>query len=232
MSETASTEVEKVQTALDKIASNKAVSLKDVVGLLAPEPERLPVPEVLPLPAVITKEQREALAHLNNTFGAVVPTERRALESSEIEAIHDERKTLDQIEKLASNRKADIRTAVVNHFDVIQEEAGDVTEETPRDKEGHYVGAKVQEPIPNSDKKWSWEIRGGSPELNIAELERLADDETYEGFTRKDFLAMTTQTRVVDENKVMLAMKKNPELVRTIAKATKTSAKTGSLFVR
>lgn len=206
-----------------------AVSLSDLLKIVAAKPDPLPVPEHLPLPAQITPDQRKALERLPEVFGRVVPVERCSLQPVEVKALHVERETLDEIEKMAAKRKEGIRTAVCNHLDVLFERTqAEEAQAAPRDKDGHYVVAG-KTPIPDSDKCFSREVRGGAVALSPALLQALVEAGELE---HDDYLAMTTQERVLDENKVMLRLKKKPNLVSVLAKATTVGHSTASLYVR
>lgn len=212
------------------LVDGRIVTLADLKTRLAKPAVAPPVPDKVPLPAQITEDERKALAKLPEVFGSVVPVRKRELASVEVEAIYRERECLDVIAKMIDARKADIRTAVVNHFDAKLEATG--AEQTWRDAEGHYVVA-AHENIPNSKKCWSWEVREGSaPGITEASLKHLVDDPDS-SFTHEDYLAMTSQVRVVDENKFLLHLRKNPTLLGEISKAVEAKgAPVGGLYVR
>lgn len=223
-----STELVRTQIEHD-LANGKIVKLADLTKALAKPPTPPTPPAKVPLPAEITQAQREALELLPMIFGSVVPVEKRALQQSELTTLLTERQTLDTVEKMASERKADIRTSIVNHFDVVAEEQG-VPEGTWRDADGHIL---KEAHVNVESSAWSWEIREGSggnlTDLALADL--AADDSSP--FSREDYLACTAQVRVVDENKLLLHLKKNPHLAAEIAKAvTPKGAPVGSLYVR
>jgi len=208
------------RTALKKKVKDGTLDLAELYRLLA-APADAPKPVAKPpLPAVITDQQKEALAKLIEVFGKVVPTEARALTDEEISDLMEERTTLDQIDKLAEARKKEIRTTVLNHLD----QDGD----GPRDKEGHILTAG-RATSPSHGKAFSWEIgqRGGG--LDPASLLALVEDGTID---RSVYLEMTTQVRVIDENKVMLALKKHPELIDALGDAVTKTSQVGSLYVR
>jgi hypothetical protein len=228
------TELVKAQHGLRE---GQIVKLADLVKAVAPPPELPKVPEDIPLPAVITKAQTEALETLAAVYGQVVPTERRALTVIERAALREERETLDQIEGMAKKRKESIRTAVLNDLDVAFEEAcpkdddGNliVPEGIFRNDEGHWVEKST---MPCDDGKvWERRVSAGSVQLDPSKLLALAEDDEYPEFTRKDYLAMTEQVRVVDELKAMMHLKKNPALVSAIRKATTAKPATLSLYL-
>lgn len=218
-----------VQTAIEKLGSNKAVALKDVLALVAPPVPALPVPAKLPVPAVITDKQKAALNKLPKVFGLAVPDERRELTPEEVVSLVDEKQTFDEIDKLSKTRKESIRTTLFNHWDVEAESQG-IPEGTERDKDGHYILA-AETPVPEREKRWTRQLGEKAPTLDADALQELIDDPDVD-FTKEDYLSMTVQTRVFDENKAMLALKKNPKLVAAIARATKPGGKTASLYLR
>jgi len=210
------------RTALKRKVADGTIKLPDLWKALAvPAPsEAVAQP---PLPAVITEKQSAALAHLPEVFGKVIPTEVRALTPDEVTTLMDERLTLDEIAALAEDRKKEIRTTVLNHID---EEIGD--DETPRDKEGHVLtAAKI--PAPEFGKVFSWELRNNGGTLNPNALLALVEAGTID---RQVYLDMTTQVRVVDENKFMLQLKKHPELIDVLGDAVTETSQTGSFYVR
>lgn len=225
-------EVEVLRKATAAIAEGEVVKLDDVLKIIAPPPELPKIPEKIPLPALITEEQSKALERLAEVFGSVQPTTRRTLSKVECERLRDERETLDQIEQMVATRKESIRRAVMNHLDLEFEAMPE--DERPkgafRNADGHWVvpgRAHAGEGL-----EWSREVRSGAAKLDADMLQKLAESDEFPEFTRKDFLAMTTQVRVVDPNKVMLTIRKKPSILNAIRAATKSSVATASLFLR
>lgn len=245
MSETTATSLEAVpQEALEAV-NKGSISWKTLAELLTKgrKPVKVERPAVLPVPAEITEKQIEAMRHLLDVFGKVVPTERRALEVSEIAALIDERLTLDIIKEMAETRIGHIRTTVLNHMDVSKENAfdnvtdrplgGDLIEEALIDKEGHYVpDSKVQVGAPNQEKVFSWERSTIAPDIDLDALKGLADDETVPEFTHQDWLAMTEQVRVFNEHRAMIHVKKNTKLLAVLQRCAKAGTARGSLYMR
>jgi len=210
------------RTALKRKVADGTIKLPELWKALA-KPEAVEVAPQPPLPAVITEKQSAALAHLPEVFGKVVPTEARLLTDFEVADLMDERLTLDEVAALAEDRKKEIRTTILNHID---QEVGD--DETPRDKEGHVLtAAKV--PAPAFGKTFSWELRNNGGTLNPDALLALVEAGTID---RQVYLDMTTQVRVVDENKFMLQLKKHPELIDVLGDAVTDTSQTGSFYVR
>lgn len=216
------------------------ISYSDLISAIAPKPLALPAPAQAPLPAEITPKQKAALEKLPKVFGKVVPTERRALEPIEVGKLLDEREVLDEIATMAEKRKGGIRTTICNHLDVTAENDGKVEHDEDGniknvlfDKDGHYLlGGEAR--APKHEKMFRRELRSNSPTLSEGILKELADDPDIDFISHRDFLDMTSQVRVLDENKVMLALRKNPKLLMAIARATTsaTTPQTGSLNIR
>ena len=246
MSDTTATSLEAVpQEALEAV-NKGSISWKALAELLTKgrKPVKVERPAVLPVPAEITEKQIEAMRHLLDVFGKVVPTERRALETSEIAALIDERLTLDIIKEMAETRIGHIRTTVLNHMDVEKENAfdkvteprplgGDPIEDALIDKEGHYVpDSKVQAGAPNQEKVFSWERSNLAPDIDLDELRTVAEDEKVPEFTHQDWLAMTEQVRVFNEHRAMTHIKKNPGLLSILQRCAKPGTARGSLYMR
>ena len=200
--------------------------LKQILGAITTVQPTADVAEITPaLPVAITANQQAAIEALPSVYGKVVPTTKRTLSQSEIEALYTERKALDELEKLAKVRRESIRTAIVNHLD----ESIDDTEGLEQDADGHYLYAQLVR-VPTQSENFSWEIRQAAASLDadaLAELDREGkiDHELY--------LSMTTQVRVVDEMKVMAAIQTQPaEALEAIAQATRPGKTTGALYVR
>jgi len=213
------------------LVEGKIVSLADLRKVLARPASTVVETVTVALPAAVTAEESAALERLPLVYGTVVPDTKRQLSGAELTALHGERTTLDVIEKMVKARKEDIRDTIVNHFDERLREDGD-TEGAFIDDRGHFTVAAHQN-IDGTKKCWSWEVREGSGgDISETALKALADDPDSP-LTHDDYLAMTTPVRLVDEHKLMLHLRKRPELVGELSKAI--SAKgvpVGSLYVR
>lgn len=217
--------------AIDKAIAavkEKPLSLNEIAKIVAPPREAAKVPESIPLPAVISESQRKALEDLSHVYGQVVPAEKRALLPDEVRSLLTERRTLDEIEKLAKVRKDDIRTTVFNHFDVEAEGAG-IPEGAEKDKDGHLI-LKGEVVVPG-EGKFSRSVRSGSVSINPDKIKELGDDPEVEWITHEDYLACTTQVRVFDEEKAALLLRKKPELIRAIALASERTSSVAAFTV-
>lgn len=247
--EAMSASLARVASAVTKAASGE-ISYSDLLKLIAPEPTTAVVPAEAPKPAVITTEQRVALAKLTEVFGVVAPDSRRTLTVPEIASLVDERVILDEIATLVETRKTDgIREAVANHLDLlIDQEAAEAAQEgreyalPPKDVRGHYVreGRAV---APDKPKAFSRETRSGGVAMDPDVLRLLADDpslrervaEVLAGtgtYDHDDYLAMTRSTRVWDEAKVMMHLRTHPHLVHVLKLAITSHPRQASIYMR
>lgn len=200
--------------------------LRRFVPAVAPrvEIEQIDLPTVSPL----TDEQKAALTLLPKVFGKVNTTERRKLEPAELGDLLDERVVIGDIGAFLDKRKEAIRTMVLNHIDTAH---ADDKKPVEHDSKGHVlIAEKVR--VEGKAKCFSVELREGTPDVDADVLKEIAQDDAYPEFTNDDYLAMTTATRVVDEHKVMLALRKDPTLLRALAKATRPGKTTASLNLR
>lgn len=225
----ASAGIDKYAATISRLREGEIVGISDLVATLAPPASPGAPPSRAPLPAAITDAQHAALERLPEVFGSVVPTERRALSSDEVALLREERETVDTVAKMAAARKDDIAVTINNHFDCLLEAEG-VPEDVQTNKNGHYVVAG-RAPA-GEGKVWSREVRRGSSSIDPAELKAMAEDPDIPEFTHDDYLAMTEQVRVVEENRFMLHLKKNPHLLPIVARATRSSPSTSSIYLR
>lgn len=207
-----------------------SVSFNDILKVIAPKPTVPEVPRQAPTVAVITHNQRVALDRLAEVFGQCVPTEVRKLQPVEVTALVEEKECLDAIKRLVEDRHEGMRTTVFNHLDLECEEQGIHT--TARtDKRGHYVVKGQCVGAPGTGKKFTREVREGACHLSVDTLKGLIDHPGFD-FSNDDFLNMTSQVRVIDEHKVMLALKNKPTLINVIKEATERDAPVASLYLR
>ena len=215
----------KSQDELDSKIRAGTIKLADVVAKVGPPSEAIEKPFKLPVPAAITSAQTSALEKLTKVFGKVVPKSKRELTKKEIKDLHEERATLTAIEQMAKKRKEDIRTSVVNHFDTEKAFIGDF----PTDKEGHVLVAATV-PVDDTDQAFSWEVREGIPSFSPSLLKDL--DEKKE-IDHDLYLRLTDQVRVVNEQKVMIELAKDPDIILDLIRKTSVAGTpVGSLYVR
>jgi hypothetical protein len=231
------TEVEAVLLSTEaKLAKGEVVSFEKLLELLQPK-TALEVHTPPPPPALLlTSEQRDALDRVAEVFGRVAPDTRRELEPVEIAALIEERMVLDEIKGMAEKRQADIRTIVYHHFDTAYEQddiegnirraAGRV--EPERDKDGFYIHADEAR-VPGAPKVFKRETREYKPSLDAEILKAMDADGSLD---HEDFLAMTRQVRVVDENRFMDRLRTKPSLVKVISRAIRPGSRGTALFLR
>lgn len=201
-----------------------AVTLDKVLATIAPQPVEEAAPATLPVPREITQEEEQALVKVSEVFGKVTPTERRKLTPEEISKLIEEKETLDTLKKMADSRLDEgVKVAIHNHLDVEAEEQG-LTKDARRNANGHYIIGGEARGTANAPKRFTREVRNPKPSINAARLQELVDHDTW--------LAITRPERVLDENKLMLALRKNPELILKMAEATEIGKPVVSINLR
>lgn len=227
-----STEISLVDQGIAAVKKGTALTISDLMAILAPKPKAEEVTSTVPLPKKITPAQAAAMERVPEVFGKVVPTEPRLLVPTEVKALIEERMTLDEVKKMAESRLKDITIVAHNHMDREYEaQVPDPERRVPQDKDGHYIEAH-RAGVPEMDKEFSRETRGGTPTLVAATLQSFDTGEEDALLTHAEYLSMTTQVRVVDPAKVMAAVKKNPRLVEVIARATEPGVAGTSVYLR
>lgn len=201
----------------------------------ATEADSAPVVETpLPKPLVLSADEQEALeAFATQATNLMVPPNRRMMTVAELTSVTGFLATTKVVAKLVKRATEDtIKPAFHNHFDVKAEKDGVADPRTtPRHpKSGHYLledktSGKV-DGLPASAER---EVRGGSVSLTVEGLKALEEKGVIDRLT---FLSLTSQVRVVDEDKVMAAVRKNPELVEKLRQATSVSDPTIALTIR
>jgi hypothetical protein len=221
-----------IETLSRRVKEGTLVKFGDLLDEAAPPAPPAVLPTHLPVPRQITDEQKLALERLPEVFGSVIPAERRRVEPPEVHLLLEERRVLKTVEKMVSERTADIATTIHNHLDVEAEAQGLADDDTPRNKDGHYVLDGVVRGEVSDAQQFTREARAPSPNLDILKLQALADDPEVDWFDHDDYLAMTAQTRVVDPNKAMLHLQKKPNLVRAVREAASRSAPSAAVQPR
>lgn len=204
------------------------LTLSALAKAIAPKAPIAEAPAVVPLPREITAEQRAAIERMPTVYGKVVPTRRCSLTLAEIDTLIVERDTLDTVKKTAEGRLEDITIIAHNHLDIETEKKFAEGERPEKDAKGHYVTA-ARFGVPGQGKEFSRETRETSASLDLSALEALVDSGDL---THEQYLSMTTQVRVVDEAKIMLAVRKEPGLIKALAKATRAGGKSTSMYLR
>lgn len=179
-------------------------------------------PNATPKPAkpfVLTAEEEGAIenfvAFANEVSWPAVRRELTATERDRLLAFYGEYQAAS---KAVERAKEAIRTTFFNHVDVQAEKAGIAKpDETARDKAGHYLlpGEIVVE---GQDFRMTREVKDSTVDLNVDDLKALVE---LGVLPHKTYLALTTQVRMVDEDKVMESVRKDPELLHTLSHATR-----------
>ena len=104
-------------------------------------------------------------------------------------------------------RKKEIHKMVSVHFDVTAEKLKRTDEKTPQNKDGHYLLASPGYPetalVPESEKHFT---REKAKDTVSYSFDKLLDLYERKEITRAEFLAFTTQTRVIDDTKIKQAL--------------------------
>lgn len=175
----------------------------------------------IPKRIVLSDDERAAISALPAVLeSGVVPDTKRVLSDGEVADLIRERIAIDAASKAIDRRKKAQKTAIFNHLDVL---LGTVPADATVDDDGHIVvkGAVEAEGV---SKKFTREIRSGSPTITA--------DDLKECVSHEDYLACTTAVRVIDENKMLLHLRNNPDLAEAIAGAISVAAPTASLYLR
>lgn len=213
-----------VKLTIEKVEGG-AISLDDVLAAIAPTPKiEDDASDRLPIPREITEEEKQALVKVTEVYGKVVPTERRKLTSDEVSALVEEKETLDTLRKMAEKRMDDgIKVAIHNHLDIEAEEKG-IAKGASRNADGHYILNGEVRGNPDTPKRFTRETRTSKPRINAVKLKEILDHETW--------LSITTQVRMLDESKLMIALRKNPELIVKLQDAIEPGSTVVSLNLR
>jgi hypothetical protein len=183
------------------------------------KPKRAVKPTKVAISAQLSEKDKETFALLLNLYGGVNPQDRTKLTDAQLATIMEERKVLDQVASLVKNRTEGVRTTVLNHFDIGFEESEQVDENTPLDKDGHYLlEGTHQVPAPGTHWVFSWEVSQADPVVNTQKVYDLCHAEGSR-FTHKDWLAMSYQppvNRLFSEEKAMSYLNAHPELLAVI----------------
>lgn len=187
-----------------------------------PVPAPLRDPET-PKALVITDEVRAALKKLPSVFAATEVTERRELDGKEISLLFDEQEVLEAVADLLIERRETIKTNIRNHIDEVSLAQGRVADEGRRDSKGHYIvaskGNPVRVPVPGHNKEYSLEFRSGRSGTASISSERLLQMYEEGELTREQYLGLTRETRVFDEQKATKAVLDDPSLMEVVKRA-------------
>jgi hypothetical protein len=225
------TEVEPVTAAirldgtvsLSEVASTFVKAPEDKAGSLPGFPKAAPPVEII----------KDAVNRLKHVYRVVSPPEgsRRPLTDNELLTITRERVEIDTLLDALGARKEAISEIIRVHLDDQARLGG---KRPARDAKGHYVAARPQQPfqvpVPAAGQAWSQEYRSTGVTVSTDEL--FAAFEAGE-ITRAEYLAFTRETRVLDEDKARIWMRKHQarglEILRRITKVGRPAT---SLYLR
>lgn len=223
------------KTELDavRVSLREGASLMSVVDPAAkPVPTTSKAVDFPPVPATpeITPEVRQALRDLPKVYGQVVVEEPRVLGASEVVSLHDEFTTLQQIGDTLTRRLEVVKEYVRSHVDAAALQDGVDVKKTPRDKAGHFILASKGNPtrvnIDGTNKAFSLEYRSGRAGTSTISSDRLLDMYEQGEISREDYLSVTRERRVFDEDKATAAILAKPELLGVIRSAMVTTGQT------
>jgi len=210
-------------TALVPVTRNQKVALKgapidkvaeELLGAIPQDDAPRDFPE-LPVPLTASKEIKDALRTLSQTFNGVVVTKRRALTEEETSSIGKEYEALQKVIKLIAEREEQVKEIIRTHQDVEAEQKGlafakdvvlngnVVAKATERDKNGHYIlaskGSPQETEIPGTTLKFSNQFTSGRVTKNLGAI-----DEAYLNgeIDEKTYHACTVVKRVPDADKI------------------------------
>lgn len=205
----------------------------------------VPFPEI-PAPVSMTKEMEEALLSLPEVFGKVNLDKRRTMSDDEILAVYREHEALKALENSLKDRRDNLKAYVRHHLDVAAEQEGravpadvydengqKVQEASPRDPHGFYVLGEKGKPerlnIGETGQAFSREASSYKAQVDGERLTELYDAGQI---TREQYLALTVERRVFDEDKARKSIQKDKTLLGVLAKITERGGMKSALFVR
>jgi hypothetical protein len=238
------TENETTGTAIEQIApgalalaqSGGPLSIADLADRLLRPPPLAPLDSPFPQPPAaksVTDKLRASLRSVAAAFGGVQPTERRKLEAAEVKSLTDESSIITAITKPLGARLKDIQEIIRMHGDFIAEEQGMANERISGGVgEGHWLaatpGSPFEIPVDGYEDAWQQRYVKGGVDTSIRALEAL---EEAGDITRKEYLAMTAEVRVLDETKMASFIHKNPERgLEILRKISTKGAPSASLY--
>jgi hypothetical protein len=218
------TEIETTGTAVEQVApgalalaqSGQQINIAELADkLLAPAPLApldSPFPNP-PKPRAVSDKLRTALRSVAAVFGGVQPTERRKLEAAEVKSLTDEATVITAITKPLGERLKDIQAVMRMQVDFLAEEQGLGNERIAGGvSEGHWLAATPGSPfevrVEGYEDAWQQRYVKGGTDTSLKALEGLQESGEV---TRKEYLAMTAEVRVLDETKMAAFIHKNPQ---------------------
>lgn len=231
MSETEIVPTSTVSDVRKALAKPKA-TVGDVLKAARPEAYKLELAETpLPQDPGLNEEAWDAIEQVAGLLGALeLPDRRRQMTKGEREEITRVYEKLQKAMEGLTRSRDQIKIAAFNHADAEAAAQGKITAETQFTREGWaIVEDKTSMAVEGLDKKLTREVSGGKVTLPLENLQLLVEDEKI---APQDFYAMTRQIRVVDEDRVLAWLRKNPEKAEVLAEATEIGKSTASFWLR
>lgn len=212
----------------------QGVSVAEVVRslqLAEREEPQAPVSK-LPVAVVPNEDQHAALENLAAMLAETHwPQSRRALRVSEKPHFLRLLRVTKTLKRLVEGlERQALRPTWFNHFDCMAEHTGIASEDTPRNGDGWYLLADADNGIVHGEPtKATRELRRGQATITVEDLQELEKDGEI---THQDFLALTKQTRVIDEERFLTTLAQRPHLLPAIQQATTVAMPTAQLWSR
>lgn len=222
--------------ALARLQDGKPWTVADLADILAapvPAPaDKMPIPE--PAKTVtIGDKLRKALNALPNVFGSVQPSERRSLDPAEIAKITEEYQEIETVKGQLGKRQEAIKESMRIHQDFQAEAEGAAgTRILSGAAAGHVLaatpGKPFETPVEGFEDAWQQRYVKGSTSQDLGILKELFDSGKI---TRAEYLSFTSEVRVLDEERIRAAIKKNPaRSLEILGAITRRSAPSASLY--
>lgn len=224
---------------LSLVKGHEQWTVADLADKLAAPVKELPVTEPfpkLPKPVTFANTLKAALHSLPKVFGKFTPTERRKLESAELSALTEEALAISAAAKPMAERLKAIQEIVRHHMDFVAEDRGLAGKDTKRVAsgvaKGHYLVAAPEKPfevgVEGYEGVWQQRYTSGGTAQDQTILEKLEAEGTI---TRKEYLDFTSEVRVLNQEKIAAAIRRNPErALQILAAITTRSAPGASLY--
>jgi len=225
-----------------QLAKGGNFSVADLADAVVPPEADPKVPDfpALPKPVQLTDKARTALGQISKLFGGFQLTERRPLTDKELVQLTDEASVITEAAKPLAARIEVIAEMLRVHMDAQTEQSagrlGRVVRSVPRilsgKAKGHYLLAGAASPykvsVPGYEQCWEQRYVSGSAVTDPAKLLELYEAEEI---TREEYLALTREQRVYDEDKVAAFVRKHPARGLEILAAITTRKDPGAQLV-
>jgi hypothetical protein len=215
-----------------KALSQPKATVSTVLKAARPEADKLDLAQTpLPQNPGLNEDAWDAIEKVAGLLAELeLPNRRRQMTEGERERVTRVYEALQKAQSGLERSRAQIKIAAFNHADAEAAERGLITAETQFTKEGWaIIDDRESLAVPGMEKKLTREVSGGKVTLPLANLQALVEDEKLD---RADLNAMTRQIRVVDEDRVLAWLRKNPERAEILAEATEIGKSTANFWLR